>query len=90
MKDTEGGEGIRPAAATAHKGPISSHTGQPSRLNLGWGNRWIGKGDETNMWALLVTKTIYIPSHDYPFPDEPNKSWVRYRPGLQSLGYKRQ
>jgi hypothetical protein len=52
--------------------------------------RWIGVGDESNMWTCLVSETISIPGRDYPYPGEPNRSRVQFRPGLQSSGYKRQ
>jgi hypothetical protein len=48
------------------------------------------EGDESDMRIRLVSETISILGGDYPYPGEPNKSRVRFRPGLQSLGYKRQ
>jgi hypothetical protein len=52
--------------------------------------RWIGVGDESDMRTRLVSETISIPGRDYHYPGEPNRSRVRFRPGLQSSGYKRQ
>jgi hypothetical protein len=54
------------------KGLISLH----ARQNLGWGKRWIGEGEESDLRTFLVNETIGILSRDYPFPGEPNRSKV--------------
>jgi hypothetical protein len=42
------------------------------------------------MRAHLVSEAIDIPDRDSSFPGLPNRFRVRFRPGSDSLGYKRQ
>jgi hypothetical protein len=53
---------------------------------MDWGSR---EGEKYDMWADLVSEIFCIHGRDYPFPGEANRSRVRFRPVLQSSGYKR-
>jgi hypothetical protein len=83
-EETEGGEGIRTTNGPTRRGPISS-----AILPTTGRKRWTREEDEYDIRACPVSEIIGISGQDYPFPGEPNKSRVRFRPGLQSLGYKR-